>query len=237
MKLNEINDLVSKGIKDIKLIKKCNDETITILGETEEKKHYLSYIEINNLYGKNWIYEAEYKNLTNIKCFKKNNMPTVERCLLHLSDNRLYIFMIELKSEIKDCKRLRIKVKDKFVCTLTNLSLLLSGNSNFAEFGNKELYPVGFLFFNKDDFDAKQIINKKTKEIHEKTSDICKQFNKYKQEGKNANKSYVISIKPDTLEKMPIPVIFFQNGHYKNNIQGDSNFFNVDFSDLINILE
>ena len=237
MKLNEINDLVSNGIKEIKLIKKCLDKSITISGETKEEKHYLSYIEINNLYGKNWIYEAEYKNLTNTKCFKQNNMPTVERCLLHLSDNRLYIFMIELKSEIKDCKRLRIKVKDKFVCTLTNLSILLSGNSNFAEFEKKELYPVGLLFFNKDNFDAKQIISKKTKEIHKKASDICVQFSKYQQERKNANKSYVISIEPDTLEKMPIPIIFFQNIHYKKNNQGDSNFFNIDFQDLINILE
>ena len=236
MKLNEINDLVSKGIKEIKLIKKCHDKSITISGETEEEKYYLSYIEINNLYGKNWIFEAEYKNLTNEKCFKQNNMRTVERCLLHLSDNRLYILMIELKSKIKDCKKLREKVKDKFVCTLTNLSILLSGNSNFAEFGNKELYPVGLLFFNKDDFDAQQIINKKTKEVNKNASDICKQFSKYQQESKKTNKTYAISIKPDTLETIPLPVIFYQNNHYKNNNQGDSNFFNIDFQDLIKII-
>ncbi len=234
MKLGEINELVSNGIDNIGLIRNFFDNSIIISGEGENtnKKQKIDYflkeIQIENLSGQNWVYEAEYKNLSQNKCMKNAPMKTVERCFLHLTDRYLYVFMIELKSQISDCKKLRTKVKEKFTCTMTNLSILLSGNNHFSEFKEKEIYPVGLLFYNKDCFDIK--------EVNKNSSDICKKFKNFKTDAINS-KSNRIKIKPVILKELDIPILFYQNNDYKNQTYRTSNFFSVDFNDIINILK
>ena len=227
MKFEEINNLVAENIEDIGLIRKYYNKSVTILGDKAEKKQRIDYflqkVEIENLTGENWIFEAEYNNLKANKCLKNPSSKTVERCILHLSDSRLYVFMIELKSQINECRKLR-NVKDKFVCTLTNLSILLSGNTNFQQFKDKELFPVGILVFNKEEFD----ISKTGK------SDICKKFKEYKEHEKES-RYYLISIEPVTLNKMTIPIVFYQNNHYQRENSGNSNSLQLDFKDILEI--
>ncbi|MCU0393799.1 MAG: hypothetical protein MUE81_22020 [Thermoflexibacter sp.] len=179
-------------------------------------------VTINHLSKENcWVFESETPK---DKCLGAGG-KTVERSILYLKDDRLYVLMIELKSQVKDCNKLRKKVKDKFECSIARIAIFLASNTRFLIQKDIQLYPVGILCFNKDEYDTAQ----------GGTSDICKNFTQFKNNGK-VNNGFNIEIQPVTLNTLRIPILFFQNPIFQENNDATSSQFDLNFVEIMNEL-
>jgi hypothetical protein len=107
--LENLSKMVSKNLESIELLYPYFQDTIGIFGKKEDEtpnkkkqiEHFLKKITITNLPKENlWIFESE---TTKDKCLGAGG-KTVERSILFLEDDRLYVLMIELKSQVKNLK-------------------------------------------------------------------------------------------------------------------------------------
>lgn len=223
---NDLARLIAKGLEDVALLFPYYDTEIEISGSNEDKNpkkqvsYFLETVYISNLPTENiWIFESE-KNTAD--CLRGGS-KTVEKSILHLKDNRLYVFMIELKSRIDRCEQLKKKVRDKFECSMERIAIFISDNPTFKEIEHLRLFPVGILCYNKDEYDISQ----------GGSSDICQAFVQYK---KMANPKQIISIEPVTLNKQSIPMLFLQNPTFVENNDSQENTYRISFEKIMGLL-
>jgi len=234
--LKTLNKTVVDNISKIGVFRQHYDNTIEIL-ETSNQPEDLQKVIIVNIPNNVWIFENEFGQLKhyvledgNIK--DKGNAlmfagSKVEKTILLKSDDRLYLFMIELKTSLTR-KNIR-ELKDKFEQSLISISIYLASTPIFNNFDIENLFPVGVCMFNNN-YQEDSYINPKSleSEIWRKFNDNCISKNKY---------NYLIDIKPITLKPYKIPVIFRQNEDIKNNTNINSSMFSVNFLDLLQIAE
>jgi hypothetical protein len=116
-------------------------------------------------------------------------------------------------------------VRPKFECSIARIAIFLASNAWFLSQKDIQLYPVGILCFNKDEYDISQ----------GGTSDICKNFVQFKNNRK-VNDGFNIEIQPVTLNNIRIPLLFFQNPIFQANNAATSSQFDIDFTEIINLL-
>lgn len=220
--LENLPSLISKRLEEIRILYAYKEESIEILGsnENEKEKHesyFLKQVTITDLPKENiWVFEAETSKKQKLGLSGK----TVERCLLFLQESRFYLLMIELKSKIKDCKKLRESVNEKFEDTLDALLVYLSKNDNFIKIKDLQLIPVGILCFNKDEYSVEQ----------GGSSLICRSFLNFKQSRKS-NQS--VKLEPVILNVQIIDFLIFQNPIFEADENAIAPAFEISFHELI----
>ncbi len=111
--------------------------------------------------------------------------------------------MIELKSGLS--KGNIEGLKGKFTCSLVTLTLYLSSHPYFSSLANVEIFPVGVACFNENTYQINHSHKPNKKHYHALKEAVFK-FNP-----KNDFHKTSMQIDPVTLNRMEIPVLFFQN--------------------------
>jgi|GEM_PF-2266363 len=221
MLISELSQTLTDSLEDLKIIRKIEDTTYDII--EADKNADLNLVTLKNLPIENtWVFRSEIQD---IECFTSQN-TTVEETILHLKEGRLYAFMIELKSSLtkKNIKGL----KNKFSCSLVKLAVYLAGNNHFKELKDTTLYPVGVTMFN----DANFLYTTDASDV-EYLSIFQKDIFRFSFSAIQNRQYTSTQIKPPALNRMQIPVLFFQNLDWISKPPLlDSNSFEVDFKDL-----
>jgi len=195
--LTELNKMVNRNIEQIKMLHKNYSTEIIINGENQSSNqidYFLKEVKITNIPTENvWIFESE--KVPN-ECLKGGG-KAVERTIIFLQHQRLFVLMFELKSKPKDCKKLK-DVKKKFECSLVHISTFLTGNEQFTKLAHTQIFPVGILCFNKPDCNLSP----------RDQSEICKRFAQFQE---NQTEKGTIFIEPITFDgRIRIPTLFFK---------------------------
>lgn len=220
MQLSELGAKISRSIEEIGLLRKIYGNVFEInenQGNTSLKKVIISNLPEDKEF---WEFKAEINGeKEGLECLNSQN-STVETILLFKQENRLYVYMFELKASLTKGKI--SSIKSKLTCSLVNISLYLSVHPKFKD-EDIELYPVGIVGFNDNKLNPVYDTGKPVySELGEKLS--------------KANFSSVfktiVKTTPVTLDSIVIPVLFFQNQDWLTESRITSDSFKIDFEDL-----
>lgn len=212
---------VAKGLENSKICYPFSESTFEITEAMNKNAkggslNPLKKISINHLPTSNiWIFDSE----PNVKCFSDGGNKT-EKSILYLANGKLYVVMIEMKSTMNS-KNLH-SLEDKFTCSLTKISIFLSGNQTFVALKNTQIVPIGIACFNE----------KTISERDAKYSNKCEQFFKLPTQFKNKTDSYLY---PVTLNKIDMELLFFQNPEVVANSSAASDNFTIPFPNILPI--
>lgn len=214
---------------DIGVLKKLRNVSLCISeGEREQSKgkehgEHLDKITITDIPTNDvWIFDNEFNHRQHINDIINNGQKAaftssgakVEMTILHHTNNRLYIFMIEMKRAISPSKY--PDVVKKFETSLSTLSIFISAHFDFPTFEQSQIYPIGICCYNyyKDPQPNQDRDPKQTGGAFRKSYD----------EGK---KELLQLIEPVILNRLKIPVILFENPNSPT-----TNSFEFSFTDI-----
>jgi hypothetical protein len=236
--------VTSKLDAEIGILKKQRD-TKLFISETQKDDdghgEYLEEITLINIPSHNiWVFDNEFsdrKNNENKQKEKKSNTSEerhpvigqsgafssagkrVETTILYHNNNRLYLFMIEMKRTISP-RKYRKEIVKKFEQSLSTLSIFISAHFDFPTFEQSTIFPVGICCYNyyqdtpHDDRDPKS------------------QGGKFRKEYADGKREMILKVEPLSLNSMIMPVLLFENP--TNPI---SKSFDLDFIEVINKIE
>ena len=123
----------------------------------------------------------------------------VETTILYHHNNRLYLFMIEMKRTVSPMKYKKDIVK-KFESSLSTLSIFMSAHFDFPTFQQSQIFPVGICCYNyyrdtDPDYD---------RDIKQVAGAFRNNYDKGKRE-------MLLEIEPLSLNRLRIPVLLFEN--------------------------
>lgn len=214
-----LGNLVRDGLESINILYPMHHSVFEIIepigaNANAGSLNPLKKISVTDLPTNNtWIFDSE----PNKKCFGDGGNK-VEKSILHIANNKLYVVMIEMKSTMN--KKNLASLADKFVCSLTRISIFLSGNSIFTTPPNLRIVPIGVACFNQ----------RTITEDDTNRSDTCKAFNTLPIQFKNKTS---LPIAPITLNQMSMQVLYFQNPNFIHMNEGSSDNFALPFSAIL----
>jgi hypothetical protein len=217
----QLGSLVANGLEDLKILYPISESTFEITEATNENQkggsiNPLKKITISNLPTSNiWIFDSE----PNVKCFGGGGNK-VEKSILYLANGKLYVMMIEMKSTMN--KKNLDSLEDKFICSLTKIAIFLSGNQTFVALKNTPIVPIGIACFN----------GKTINEQDARYSAKCNDFLQLPTQFKNKTK---LLIEPVTLNRIDMPLLFFQNPYFVANSSAASDNFTIPFPNILPI--
>ncbi|MGB1204131.1 MAG: hypothetical protein ACPG5B_00725 [Chitinophagales bacterium] len=224
MKIADLSRQISDSLEDLDILTKVRKGFFEITENDKNSNTTLRKVRIDNLPTKNiWVFRSEIED---IECLR-NQSKTVEVTLLHLDADKLYAYMIELKSSLS--KKNISEIKKKFACSLVTLSLYLSTHKTFKKLENIEIIPIGITMFNDNAFQ---------RDFHERQLHRCSSLHKevFRMSLSKENNCYETSVqlKTPTLGRFEIGVLFFQNLNWLpyTSKSKESESFSVDFKDF-----
>lgn len=214
MLVSQLNKSIADSIEDIKVLEKIYSGKYSV-PETDSSAD-LEKVNVINLPKENtWGFRSEIQD---IDCLRNQN-STVERTILHLNEGKLYAYMIELKSSLS--KGNIGELKKKFTCSLVTLTLYLSSHPYFSSLTNVEIFPVGVVCFN---YNAYQVDDNPKKKHYSALKETVHKFDTKKDFHKTS-----VQLKPVTLNRTQIDVLFFQNPNWMHTPPNMTNEFIIDF--------
>lgn len=229
MLLHELGSKVAQSFREVKLLYPLYQSSYTVEEKAPQKKRKdnntnLTAFQIKNLPDTNvWVFKSEIQD-GSIECLQNTN-NTVEEILLCLQDNRLYAFMIELKSSLS--KSNIKKLKSKFSCSLVRLSIFLSGNPNFVNLKQVELFPMGITAFNDN-----RLYEIQEHDINRLPS-YQQQLYDFQFTTQQPTFATTTLIQPVTLNRLALPMLFFQNPSWLAENKKDEAHFSIDFQKFL----
>ncbi len=158
--IKDIRKHVTDKLDEITVLRKFRDATgILTIGEpqkSDKNSVLLSEIKVESIPDSNvWIFENEFAQQPTAKNTLIDHQKgaftsagdKVEKTIIYYNSNRLYLFMIEMKSTIK-LKTIQEKVVRKFESSLSTLSIFISAHFEFPQFEDATIYPVGICCYN-----------------------------------------------------------------------------------------
>ena len=152
-----------------------------------------------------WIFENEFSHskypladLNNQKGAYTSAGSKVEKTIILHRDERLYLFMFEMKRTLNIDNF--VKIKDKLESSLSTMSVFISAHFDFPNFENSEIYPIGICCYNYENCS----LGRDFKESTTKTLFREEYIEKIKRE-------LLLWVEPLTLNRMKIPIIFCTN--------------------------
>ena len=151
-----------------------------------------------------WIFENEFNHAEYpIPLNKQKSAFTaagtkVEKTIILHRNERLYLFMFEMKRTMTLDNF--VKIKDKLECSLSTMSIFISAHFDFPSFENSQIYPIGICCYNYEDCSLERYQHQST------TQRIFKQ--KYIDEQERV---CLLSVEPLTLNRLSMPIIFCAN--------------------------
>ncbi len=218
MKIQQVNEHFAQKWENIALFYP-HKTGILLISETSQETHTLQQVKIQQLPNTCWVFENEYHQLPNPTQKEQRNSFSsrgykVEKTLLWQKDNELYVFMIEMKSELT-LENMSSCIK-KYEHSLNFFAPYLAAHPHFQSLPELYIKPVGVLCYNAEG-DYSNIHTFK----YGKTKPRFRK--KYIEEKKRA---FLMEVKPLVLEAKEMPVIFLQTP------QNQDNNFSIDFSEI-----
>lgn len=220
MKIQLLNEHLSQKWEEIGLFYPLKANYLEI-NETEmdKKKDNLLWIKLENIPAECWIFENEYIQMENPKLStQKASFSTagdkVEKMLVWVKDNFLYLFMVEMKTtltidNVSNCI-------GKFEHSLNFFVSYLASHAHFRAFSHLYIAPIGMIFYNQEgDYSNPYKFN------YGKTKP------RFKEKYIKANKrSFLMQIEPISLAQKEIPVLYFQNPQHTTG-------FEINFDEIL----
>jgi hypothetical protein len=213
-----IRKYVTSKLEEITVLRKFRDSGgILIITETaddndEDRKRVqgrelLNEIKITKIPLENvWIFENEFgqqtfsdKLINDQKGAFTSAGKKVEKTILCYDSHRLYLFMIEMKRTISP-RKMQKEVVKKFENSLSTLSVYISAHFDISQFDDAQIYPVGICCYNYYE-DPQPLENNDPNRI---TGRVRRKYS-------NGERKIPLTIEPIGLNKMMVPVFFFQN--------------------------
>jgi hypothetical protein len=190
-------------------------------GQTNEEP--LLKINITNIPKDNvWIFENEFNHpiyptvsLNNQKGAFTAAGSKVEKTIILHRNERLYLFMFEMKRTMNLDNF--VKIKDKLESALSTMSIFISAHFDFPNFENSQIYPIGICCYNYEDCSLERYHDQSS------TKRIFKQKYIDAQE-----RECLLSVEPLTLNRLSMPIVFCAN--YNNPITKG---FDIDLENIL----
>ena len=220
MLLTQIRHNVTNQLNDIKVFYEYFEDKLAI-SETETKKDNLEKVIVCNLPCENiWVYENEaYQNKAILHeqrgAFASASVK-VEKTILYKKDDKLYAFLIEMKTSMT-AKQFS-NCKDKIEQSLSTLSVFIAAHTDLPTFKNTELVPIGVLCYSYDEV-----------EIHGFSDKSSTQPTFYQHFTTTKGNDMKITVEPVSLQPYRIPIVFCQNP----NQSPVTNSFEIDFESIL----
>ncbi|MDI9882691.1 hypothetical protein [Flectobacillus longus] len=228
--LKNIREHVTKQLEtDIKVFYKFIDSSGVIRIEESESNtkrtkqdQDLVLVRLNNIPHKEvWVYENEFyqnKNTNSTLNEQKGAFSSagskVEKTVLWHHQNKLYLFLVEMKRTMTYDNF--VKIKEKIENSLSTLSIFIAAHDTLPSFLASEIVPVALFCFNEENFDNGYSDRSEPRKLL-KTKYV---------EGDQTQ--FLMKVEPLTLNRLMIPVLLFANPNTPI-----TNSFEIDFQNIL----
>jgi hypothetical protein len=226
MLLTQIRNNVTNQLNDIKVFYEYFEDKLAITetenkNKKEVKKDDLKEVIVCNLPTENiWVYENEaYQNKAILHeqrgAFASAGVK-VEKTILYKKSDKLYAFLIEMKTSMT-AKQFS-NCKDKIEQSLSTLSVFIAAHSDLPTFQNTELVPIGVLCYSYDEV-----------AIYGYSDKSPTQPTFYQHFTTTKGSDMKVTVEPFSLQPYRIPIIFCQNPNQSPVTPA----FEIDFQDIL----